>query len=98
VISDVRDTVIVEVPAVTQAEIGSSAVQTLHQRVSLPKSDVLEWEIRTLNRGRTYALVGGAIAIAAAILIGALQGEPGSEGPPGNGGVDALVPAFRLGR
>jgi hypothetical protein len=97
VISDVRDTVIVEVPAVTQAAIGS-AVQTLHQRVSLPKTEVIEWEIRTLNRGRTYALVGGAGAIAIALLINTLQGEPGSDRPPGNGGVDNLVPLFRLSR
>lgn len=97
VISDVRDTVIVEVPAVTQAAIGS-AVQTLHQRVSLPKTEVVEWEIRALNRGRTYALVGGAVAIAVALLVNALQGEPGSDRPPGNGGVDNLVPLFRLSR
>lgn len=97
VISDVRDTVIVEVPAVMQAAIGS-AVQTLHQRVALPKTEVVEWEIRTLNRGRTFALVGGAGAIALALLINALQGEPGSDRPPGNGGVDNLVPLFRLSR
>ena len=97
VISDVRDTVIVEVPAVTQAEIGS-AVQTLHQRVSLPKTDVVEWEIRTLNRPRTYALVGGAAVLAAMLLINALQGEAGSDRPPGNGGVDNLLPLFRLSR
>ena len=94
-ISDLRDTVIVEVPAVTQAEIGS-AVQTLHQRVSLPKAEVIEWEIRTLNRPRTFALVGGAAAIAVTLLVKALQGEPGSERTPGGGGVDARVPVFRI--
>ncbi len=95
VISDLRDTVIVEVPAVAQAEIGS-AMQTLHQRVSLPKAEVVEWEIRTLNRPRTFALVGGAAAIAAMLLIKALKGEPGSEGLPDGGGTDALVPVFRV--
>jgi len=95
-ISDVRDTVILEVPTVTQAAIGSS-VQTLHQRVSLSKSDVIEWEIRTLDRRRTYALVVGAAAVAVSVLI-KLKGEPGSDPPPGNGGVDNLVPLFRLSR
>jgi len=95
-ISDVRDTVIMEVPSVTQAAIGST-VQTLHQRVSLPKSDVIEWEIRTLDRRRTYALVVGAAAVAVSVLI-KLKGEPGSNGPPGDGGVDALVPVFRISR
>ncbi|MEW5915551.1 MAG: hypothetical protein AB1762_04065 [Gemmatimonadota bacterium] len=96
-ISDARDTVIVEVPHVTQAEIGST-VQTLHQRVALARTDVIEWEIRTLNRPRTYALVGGAVAAAVALLINSLQGEPGSNRLPGDGGVDALVPLFRISR
>ncbi len=95
-ISDVRDTVIVEVPTVTQTAIGST-VQTLHQRVSLSKSDVIEWEIRTLDRFRTYALVAGAAAVAVSVLV-KLKGEPGSDRPPGNGGVDNLVPLFRLSR
>ncbi|MGQ0640183.1 MAG: hypothetical protein ACT4P6_05325 [Gemmatimonadaceae bacterium] len=96
-ISDARDTVVMEVPTMTQTSIGST-VQTLHQRVTVPKSGVIEWEIRTLNRTRTYALVGGAAAIFAAVLINALQGEPGSERLPGGGGVDALVPVFRISR
>jgi hypothetical protein len=95
-ISDVSDTIILEVPTVTQATIGST-VQTLHQRVSLSKSDVIEWEIRTLDRRRTYALVIGAAAVAVSVLI-KLKGEPGSDQPPGNGGVDNLVPLFRLSR
>lgn len=97
VISDVRDTVIVEVPHVTQAEIGSS-VQTLHQRVALSKGEVIEWEIRSLNRPRTYALAGGLTAGAIALLIKSLGGEPGSGRTPGDGGVDALVPLFRISR
>jgi hypothetical protein len=96
-ISDARDTVIVEVPHVTQAEIGGT-VQTLHQRVALAKTEVIEWEIRTLNRPRTYALVGGAVAAAVALLINSLQGEPGSNRLPPDGGVDALVPLFRWSR
>lgn len=96
-ISEGRDTVILEVPAVTQAEIGSS-VQTLNQRVSLAKGEVIEWEIRTLDRRRTYALVGGAAVIIGVALVNALKGEPGSEPIPGNGGVDALIPLFRISR
>ncbi len=95
-ISDGGDTVVMEVPSVTQAAIGST-VQTLHQRVAVPKSGVIEWEIRTLNRPRTYALVGGATAVFAAALINALKGEPGSERLPGGGGVDARV-LLRIGR
>jgi len=96
-ISEGRDTVVMEVPSVTQAAVGST-VQTLHQRVSVPKAGVIEWEIRTLNRPRTYALVGGATAIFAAVMINVLKGDPASERLPGGGGVDALVPLFRISR
>jgi hypothetical protein len=96
-VAEGRDTVILEVPTLAQTTIGST-VQTLRQRVSLPKSGVIEWEIRRLDRPRTYALVGGATAIFAAILINALQGEPGSERLPGDGGVDARILLFRISR
>jgi len=96
-IADGDESVIMEVPTVTQAEIGST-VQTLHQRVTVPKNGVIEWEIRTLNRARTYALVGGGVAVAVALLVKALQGEPGSERLPGGGDLDSRVLLFRLGR
>ncbi|HJU75437.1 MAG TPA: hypothetical protein VJ717_16960 [Gemmatimonadaceae bacterium] len=96
-ISDQRDTVIMEVPSVVQTEAGS-IVQTLHQRVALPKADVIEWEIRTLDRPRTYALIGGAAVLAVSALYGALKGEPGSERTPNGGGMDALVLLLRFSR
>lgn len=94
-ISDLRDTLIIEVPTVTTAEIGS-AVQTLHQRVSIPRSEIMFLEIRELDRTRTFALVGGAAAVVGVVLYKALKGEPGSERLPGDGGTDALVPAIRV--
>src|SRR5574341_1628487 len=84
-ISDLRDTLIVEVPAVMQAEVGSS-VQTLHQRVSIPRGEVVFLEIRTLSRPRTYALVGGATVVLGWLLSDLLKGEPASERLPGDGG------------
>ena len=94
-ISDLRDTLIVEVPAVMTAEIGST-VQTLHQRVSIPRSEIVFLEIRELDRKRTFSLVGGAAIVAGVVLYKALKGEPGSERLPGAGGTDAIVPAFRV--
>lgn len=97
VISSASDTVVVEVPSVQQAAIGSS-VQTLHQRVALARNDVVIWEIRELDRRRTYAAVGGAAALVAVVLFKAFKGEPGSERIPGDGGTDARVPLFRFSR
>lgn len=96
-VTDAADTVIMEVPTIATTAIGST-VQTLHQRVALPKTGVIEWEIRTLNRPRTYALAGGAAVLFGALLLSALQGEPGSERPPGGGSVDALIPLLRISR
>ena len=93
-ISDLRDTLIIEVPAVMAAEIGSS-VQTLHQRVSIPRSEIVFLEIRELNRARTYGLFGGAALILGWALIDVLKGEPGSEQIPGGGGEDNRVPVFQ---
>lgn len=92
-ISDLRDTLIIEVPAVMQAEIGSS-VQTLHQRVSIPRSEIVFLEVRDLNRTRTYGLVGGAALILGWVLFDVLKGEPGAEQLPGGGGEDNRVPVF----
>ena len=94
-ISNARDTLILEVPTAVQAEIGS-AVQTLHQRVSIPRSELIFLEIRELDRKRTYGVVGGAAIVVGVLLYKALKGEPGSERLPGGGGADALVPAYRV--
>ena len=93
-ISDLRDTLIIEVPAVMAAEVGST-VQTLHQRVSIPRSEIVFLEIRELNRARTYGLFGGAALILGWALIDVLKGEPGSEQIPGGGGEDNRVPVFQ---
>ncbi len=93
-ISDLRDTLIIEVPAVMAAEVGST-VQTLHQRVSGPRSEIVFLEIRELNRTRTYGLVGAAALILGWVLFDVLKGEPGAENLPGGGGEDNRVPVFQ---
>ena len=78
------DTIIVEVPTVTRAEVGSS-VQTLHQRVSISRGELLEIETRKLDRLRTGAIAGSAAVIVGAVVIKAIRRDPGTERPPGNG-------------
>lgn len=78
------DTIIVEVPAVTRAEVGSS-MQTLHQRVAISRDELLEIETRKLDRLRTGVVAGSAAVIVGAVVIKAIRGDPGTERPPGNG-------------
>ena len=91
-ISQSADTLIVEVPIVMQdaREFG----HTPNQRVSIPRGDLLELEVRRIDRFRTGALAGGAAIVIGSILVNALQGDPGKEPLPGGGGTDAIV--FKL--
>jgi len=82
---------IIEVPTVAQTEIGSS-VQTLHQRVSVARGDLVELETRQLDRGRTALVVGASALIAGSVLIKSLQGQPGSDKPPTGGSTDTRLP------
>ena len=86
------DTLIVEVPTVMldNREFG----RTPNQRVSIPKGDLVELEVRKLDRWRTMAVAGGAAVILGITLNKALTGEPGREPLPGGGGTDAIV--FRI--
>jgi hypothetical protein len=79
------DTMVVEVPSVILAEVGSS-LQTLHQRVSIGRTELLELETRKLDRMRTAAVVGPAAAVIAVILVKAIRSDPGKEQLPGGGG------------
>lgn len=94
-ISSGRDTLIVEVPTVARMD-GTGFAQTLHQRVSIARAELLELEARKLDRLRTGALVGSAVAIVSVILIRAFRGEPGKERLPPDGTNDALIPLFRV--
>jgi hypothetical protein len=82
---------VVEVPTLVRADIGSS-VQTLHQRVSIARADLLELESRQLDKTRTAVFVGGAVVIVGSTVIKALRGEPGKEAPPTGGTTDARIP------
>jgi hypothetical protein len=91
------DTLIVEVPTVMQASLAGSA-ERLHQRVSIPRTELIELETRRLDRFRTTAVVGTAALAVAAIAVKALRNERGGPGtPPGGGGNEARIPLVKLG-
>jgi hypothetical protein len=90
------DTMIVEVPTVVPTTVGG-ATETLHQRVSIPRTDLVELETRRLDRFRTTAIAGGVALVVGAIVITSLDNDPGTDGPPGGGGgTDARLPLWRL--
>ncbi len=68
--------------------------RTPNQRVSIPRGDLVEFEVRKLDRWRTTGVVAGAAVVLGVTLVNALKGEPGKEPLPGGGGTDAIV--FRI--
>lgn len=92
VITNASDTLIVEVPTVLTdtREFG----RTPNQRLSIARSDLLELEVRRLDRTRTSLVAGAAAIVVGSFLANAMRGEPGKEPLPGGGGTDAIV--FRI--
>ena len=96
VIATAPDTMIIEVPTAASAPSGGAIVR-LKQRVSVPRSGVLELESRTLNRGRTTIVAVGATAGVTALIVGGYILGPGKEKLPGEpGGPDLRLPIIRL--
>jgi hypothetical protein len=85
------DTLIIETPAVFRAEIGSS-IQTLYQRIAIPRSGLNELETRKLDRGRTTVVSAASAIILGALVVRAVKGNPGKESLPGGGGADFRIP------
>ena len=92
VIATAPDTMIIEVPTAASTP-GSGGIVRLKQRVSVPKTGMLELESRTLNKGRTTLVAVGASAGVTALIIGGYILGPGKEKLPGEpGGQDLRLP------
>lgn len=92
VIATAPDTMIIEVPTAVTTPSGGGIVR-LKQRVSVPRSGMLELESRTLNKGRTAAAVAGSSAGMAALIVAGYILGPGKEKLPGEpGGPDLRIP------
>ena len=88
-------TLIVEVPTIAQASVGTSG-QSLNQRISIAPGDLVEIESRKLDRQRTAVVVGVAAVVAASATIAALKGGPGLDHAPGGSSTDVKLPLVRL--
>ena len=96
VITASPDTLLVEVPTSVRTEIGSS-VQTLRQRVAIPRASIFELETRRMDRLRTGLVVGSATVLAGALIFRVAGGGPGDDRPPDGGPVfEHRVRLFRI--
>jgi hypothetical protein len=92
VIATAPDTMVIEVPTSASTPV-SGGIVTLRQRVSVPRTGLLELESRTLNRGRTTLAVVGTTAAVSSIVIGGFVLGPGRDrAPEGGGGTDLRIP------
>ena len=96
-ISSVADTLIVEVPAVYRAEVGSS-IQTLNQRIAIPRAGLLELESRKLDRTKTYVVAGAAAFLIGGYIIKVTVLDPGGGISGGGGGPELRFPIFSFSR
>jgi hypothetical protein len=90
-IDSITGGVLVEVPTIVPGAVGST-FETLHQRVSIARSDLVELETRKIDRFRTGAIVGVAAIAASVVIVRALNGNAGSDRLPPGGGTDLLRP------
>ena len=95
VISNERDTMVVEVPTVSRTDVLNIA-ERLHQRVSIPRADLVELESRKPDRVRTAAVAGTAALVVGTVVAKTLINDPGKEKLPGTPGPDDMLsPLFR---
>ena len=91
VVENGANELIIEVPAVVEVGVGSS-MQSLYQRVSIARGDVIELEARKLDKFKTGAVVAAGVAVAGGVVVKAASGGRGKEPLPGGGSTDAKIP------
>jgi hypothetical protein len=71
-------------------------LEMLHQRLSIPRSEVIEIEEKRLDRKRTGAAAFGTGLVFVYVLINRLSGEPGTDRPPDGPPTDEAVVPIRM--
>jgi hypothetical protein len=81
------DRFLLEVPGATAAQ--GTAMRRLNQRLSLPMREVIELEVRRLDRWRTAGIVALGVGVAGFLVAQAFGSDDGAPPTgPGKGGVD----------
>jgi hypothetical protein len=73
--------ILVQVPVVS--ELRGIRMETIHQRVDLPVSSILEMELKEIDRGRTGLALGAGTVILVALVVNHLRdsGSSDRDGP-----------------
>ena len=87
-------TIMIEVPKVVPDR--GTAVQTLNQRVSIGRADLIGLETRTIDKARTGLVIGGAVVIVAAAAIRAFHGQGSTDGRVPGGGTELRIPVLHF--
>jgi len=73
-------------PILLQVPVGARAAgapgPSLNQRILVPRSEMLEVELRSLDRTRTALVVGGAMGLGLGVVIHGLTREAGGDTRP----------------
>lgn len=87
--------VVIQVPATMRTS--TAGIQVLHQRVSISRAGIVELESKRLSRTRTALVVGAVATAAAVVVVDAVRGNPGKDGPPGEEpGPEFRAPILRI--
>lgn len=79
------------------SELRGARVQTMNQRITVPRSGFMELEVRELDRLRTGIALAAGGAVLGFVVVNIISDavNPGSGGPPGGGG-ELLVPRWNV--
>lgn len=84
------DSILMLVPVLS--ELRGNRVETLHQRLEVNRSGIVDLELRQLDRGKTWLIVGGGTAAVAAVVINSVVlGSSSDRGRPGDGGSELVI-------
>jgi hypothetical protein len=86
------ETLLLAVPSV--ATTPGAPDQRLRQNLPIPRSEILELEIRRLDPWRTAGLVGAAAAVLGYIVVEAFDGNGGSPAGGRPGGDQSRIPVL----
>jgi hypothetical protein len=84
------ESILMLVPVVS--ELRGNRVQTLHQRLEVSRTGIVDLELRQLDRGKTGLIVaGGTAALVAVIVNSVILGSSSDRNRPGDGGSELVI-------